>query len=928
MFIHFELVSATAQDATLTLLRLEESRVGIVTEKQPYQSIQPMLMVFCILFFGLSIGAFDRFAPEFPNESTQEALTSKISLDENPKTLVTTVMPQHVSIVDVQQIIDEHVEEVSSPKSLAPTFVPEASSLILAPDAAQTSQLEEKLIDSIEALESSDKPAAVAVVLIGTENSLMDEPAPAPAPLQARSVALPRVPAVKEMMPTRSREFPIVTEPMAMSETILIARAINETDTESTAPMKTVIDQAEGAPLDIQPEFWPASPQLQRQLTQLAAVPILESWAKELKQALANLHELRGLGTVESVQTLALIRNLHVQGVTHLENIEMADAKMAMQRTLAGLDTRLDVWHAVQMIVSNQKVSIETLESPRESVAAAIEGIEERLVGSDEAENWRVYLNLEELQEFVADDSTVDVAARGKEAQRVLLRMHARTLTPEQKTLLQEEAFTSLEFGLRQWCVEPIDYPKLMRDIELFETSRYNYRAVPVANSFQVIRWSLDDNVAALGNLLEQRYRAGNIRIRIAEEFINRLIPGETQSIQPVEDKVFGAMVEGTSETTSRLNIKLLDDDGRWLIGLDAQGDIKSNTTSTKGAAVFENEASASFQASKKLMISPSGIEFGETVADVQSESKLVNFETDYDNSLLGGIARNMAKNQYKQKEKSAAKAMDLRIRQQATDTLDDKITEQMGKMESAYTAKWLEPMRDLNLRPVATQLHTVDNKLAIDYRLAGVHQLAAHGFRPELPDDTLVGMQIHESALNNLLHNLDLDGKSGKLVDVMQRIAEQLGMEEFEVPVDVSDSVMVRFMERESVRLRFYKGKVQLMIQMRQLQNKRVGWRNFAILAEYAPDTEAISGNLQREGVIQILGNGLRLGDRIALQTIFNKVLPSTRTLRLLGENIATHPNMETTTVNMFSIQQGWLTFAITESKPVIATTEDSQER
>ena len=251
--------------------------------------------------------------------------------------------------------------------------------------------------------------------------------------------------------------------------------------------------------------------------------------------------------------------------------------------------------------------------------------------------------------------------------------------------------------------MEPVDYPKLMRDIELFETSRYNYRAVPIANSFQVIRWSLDDNVASLGALLEDRYRGGNIRIRISEGFINRLIPSETQATQPVEDKVLGALVEGTSDTTSRLNIKLLDDDGRWVIGLDAQGEIKSNTTSTKGAAIFENEATASFQASKKLMISPSGIEFGETLADVQSESKLVNFETDYDNSLLGGIARNMAKNQYKQKEKAAAKAMDLRIRQQATDTLDDKISEQMGKLESAYNARWLEPMQDLNLRPVAT---------------------------------------------------------------------------------------------------------------------------------------------------------------------------------------------------------------------------------
>ena len=101
--------------------------------------------------------------------------------------------------------------------------------------------------------------------------------------------------------------------------------------------------------------------------------------------------------------------------------------------------------------------------------------------------------------------------------------------------------------------------------------------------------------------MLEERYRAGNIRIRIAEEFINRLIPTETQVSAPVDDKVLGARVEGTSDTTSRLKVQLLEDDGRWVIGLDAQGEIESRTTSTKGAAVFENEASASFQANKKI---------------------------------------------------------------------------------------------------------------------------------------------------------------------------------------------------------------------------------------------------------------------------------------------------------------------------------------
>ncbi len=910
-----------------------------MTTKQPSS---PYLMVFCLFLFILSIGAFDRFSP-----IAEEALEAESSLAAELKESIVVPLGDD-EVVDIQQILQRHalltkpteVEEVAVSEELAiPTLLDAVEqlaaeagveSVITTPGVLVTEDIEKVLIDSLLEIGSVvvKQPQQVALLETKMPQKFLEEDTPTPKPLEARSVTIPRVPSAKDMMQRAADGSAGMSETMDMSDVFLVARS--ESQEKSAVDMSTpkAIDQAEGEPIDPQPECWPQSPQLERQLKQLATIAVLSDWAQGLLDSLEAFPAVRGLGSVESVRVLASLRVAHEQGQVLLSKVPTGEPMVVMQKTLVGLDTRLEIWHAIQTIVSNQQVSVETPGSSRDQVAAAIEGIEERLVGSDEADNWQVYLNLDELRQYVTRDDGVDVAARGKEAQRILLRMHARSLTPEQKSLLQEEAFTSLEFGLRQWCVEPVDYPKLMRDIELFESSRYNYRAVPIANTFQVIRWSLDDNVASLGAMLEERYRAGNIRIRIAEEFINRLIPSETQVSAPIEDKVLGARVEGTSDTTSRLNVQLLEDDGRWVIGLDAQGEIESRTTSTKGAAVFENEASASFQANKKIMISPSGIEFGETLADVQSESKLVNFETDYDNSLLGGIARNMAKNQYKQKEKSAAKAMDLRIRQQATDTLDDKVVNQMSKMEQTYNSRWLEPMQDLNLRPVATQLHTVDNKLAIDYRLAGIHQLAAHGFHPQIPAETLVGIQVHESAMNNLLHNLELDGKSGQLIDVMARIAEQLGMDNFEVPMDIPETVMVRFMERESVRIRFYKGKVQLMIQMRQLQNKRVGWRNFAILAEYAPSSDAISGTLERHGVIQILGKGLRLGDRIALQTIFNKVLPSTRTLTLLGENITQHPSMETSGVELFEINQGWLTFAITDKKPVTASVEDSTER
>ena len=909
------------------------------------QSSSPILMVFCLLLFGLSIGAFDRFTPSESPEPDSDVFVSTNTYEP----IVVPVNSHVAKVVDVRQILKGHSIATTDPTEVDKVAVAETmtiptlgdsveqlaeqvgvQSVVEAPNQVVTEDIEKVLIDSL--LERNPMPAdpsqEVALLEANTATSFLEEDAPAPKPLEARQITVPRIAATNDMTQRSVNGSSDLSETMNLSGVQLVARAENQegsvTDTEA---IKT-IEQADGKVVDLQPEFWPHSPQLQRQLQQLATIAALSDWASDLTESLEKLHTIRGPGTVESVQALAELRSFHEKGRDLVSLVPSGEPTEVMQKTLAGLDNRLAIWHSVQTIVSNQHVSVETSDSPRELVAAAIEGIEERLVGSDEAENWRVYLNLNELKQFAISEEGVDVAARGKEAQRVLMRMHAKSLTPEQKTLLQEEAFTSLEFGLRQWCVEPVDYPQLMRDIESFESSRYNYRAVPVANAFQVIRWSLDENVADLGAMLEERYRGGNIRIRISEGFINRLIPAETQVSAPVEDKVLGALVEGTSDTTSRLKIQLLESDGRWVIGLDAQGEIESHTTSTKGAAVFENEASASFQASKQIMISPSGIELGETLADVQSESKLVNFETDYDNSLLGGIARNMAKNQYKQKEKSAAKAMDLRIREQATDTLDDKVSEQLTKLEQTYNTRWLEPMRDLSLRPVATQLHTADNKLAIDYRLAGIHQLAAHGFRPEIPAETLVGIQIHESAMNNLLHNLDLDDKSGKLVDMMQQIANQLGMESFEVPVDVPETVMVRFMERESVRLRFYKGRIQLMIQMRQLQNKRIGWKNFAILAEYAPSSDAISGTLKRQGIIQILGKGLRLGDRIALQTIFNKVLPSTQTLTLLGENIVQHPNMESAGIEIFEINQGWLTFAVADSQPAVATVDDSTER
>ena len=65
-------------------------------------------MVFCTLLFGLSIGAFDRFVP--PGQPTNVESNTPLMTGE---TLVSAVVPQHSTVVVIQKVIDDHIEELS-----------------------------------------------------------------------------------------------------------------------------------------------------------------------------------------------------------------------------------------------------------------------------------------------------------------------------------------------------------------------------------------------------------------------------------------------------------------------------------------------------------------------------------------------------------------------------------------------------------------------------------------------------------------------------------------------------------------------------------------------------------------------------------------------------------------------------------------------
>jgi hypothetical protein len=799
----------------------------------------------------------------------------------------------------------------ASPVFEAPVVVPEPSQIDELPQLKTGIQL--WLANATEAITSDAANQATATL----PNK----------PIEPAKSEVPRQPLRrgKENKIKRSQVAPTLAQPQTSRPVTSSLPRLNiatlPPETESSRVDQ--IDRVENEPLDLQRLSWPECPLLHRQLKKLGEISVLTQWSLATQRELDLLHATRGFDSVESVTRLANLRELQNQGIQNAATLMDMQHQTALFKMLSGLKRRLAIWHAVQVIITNEKALTEEKVDPRVIVAGALEGINERLGGSAEAENWSTYLMLLTLKQYTTVDANLDAAQRIKDSQRVLTRLHSNYLTPDQAELLLEEPFVSLEEGLRHWCAEPIDYTRLLMDIERYEAGRFSYQGVPVALSFQAIRWSADEPVAQLGAMLDQYYRGGNIRIRIAENFMNRLLPGPKNKTQEIDDTLGGAKVTGTSQTTSELKVRLQADGLRWVIGVEAVGDIKTKTVTQKGSATFENAATAMFETDKQIFVSPSGIQFSDTNAVVTSDTELLEFKTDYDSSLLGGLARNMAKKQYRQKKDQAAQELENRVRTQATVTLDDKVTTGVSTVDGQFNDRWLEPMRQLELSPVATQLRTTKDQLVVDYRLAGVDQLAAYGYRPEIIGDSLVSIQVHESAMNNLLHKLALDGTSGKLRDVMSTVAEQLGFTDYEVPTEVSEKVTVKLITRDAIRIRFYNGRVQLLLQFKELRNNNIVWKNFAVLVEFFPQLDSINGNLKREGVLQIIGRSLRLGDRIALQTIFNKVIPSTRSMSLLGSSIAEHPNFEDTRIATFQVEHGWLTYCVAPDPRIAATSK-----
>ncbi|MFM7072885.1 MAG: hypothetical protein ACKO38_13940 [Planctomycetota bacterium] len=657
----------------------------------------------------------------------------------------------------------------------------------------------------------------------------------------------------------------------------------------------------------------PSPTVLLEELKAFAEQGILVDWSDAVRIRLERLSGLSSLEDPNAPRLLQELGELADQAGTLSLPLGESPERVRILRAAYGVSRRVAVWDALCSLATTDRSGNDWSLTTTRQLEAAQLAVEVHLARSQYRDLWRNYLCLDRAKELVGamDEPTT----RQRDIARVVLtRLDVDALNESQTQFLSHPVFHNYRAALRAYSRQDVGLSDMVQLIERYETTLASLDARRVAHGFQTLRWSPLDSETQAAQPINDHYRNANVRVAISAALINRILPHEHTSLDPVDDVIHSARVQGTSRTSSRLKVFLVPSRLQWRLGLEARGDVESQTESRKGPATFYQDAMANFDARKHVTVDKRGIRTDRAEARARSSSDLRGLETDFDDiPLFNRLARGIANRQYHEQSSVAAAEVEARVANLASQRLDQEVQNRLSDAEGEFQTRWLMPLRNMGLDPTPVDFETTDQRLIVRYRIAAIHQLAAHTPRPQAPTNSWMSVQLHESAINNTLDQLGIGGRKLTIQELCDELSKKFGRPSPPMPEDIPEDMTVTLAQRDGIRVRCDGGKLRLTLRIAELsQNRHSKWKNFMVQTTYVPSPDQRNANLVRDGIIELSSEGKGVGNQFALRTIFSKVLSKNRTISLINHSMAQQPEFADLMINQFVLSDGWIGIAM----------------
>lgn len=532
---------------------------------------------------------------------------------------------------------------------------------------------------------------------------------------------------------------------------------------------------------------------------------------------------------------------------------------------------------------------------------------------------------LEEMSELSSGAERLAAAADDhRVASRVLRAQHAfnRRIDMWREILEPGRTMTTgLEIS-RSWAdriASPsLDLTELLRRMEAYEKSRLNSDARSVAEVCRRLSDSSAVGLEELSQRLETHYRNANVRVAVTEELMNRLIPEREPEYANVRETILGKPVQGQSVTRTEVAARLIPDPNRLRLALEVEGMVSALTSTTRGPATFVSNSNSRYRAFKELELGTWGIRVWPAEVSVDNEMWLTSLETGVDGiPLIGSLVQGVARSQHNRKQPEVTREVEAKVSTQAKRQIDEETGQRLANVSEKLQATVFEPLAGMSLEPTKISAQTTEERIIMRVRLATDNQLGSSTPRPRAPADSLLSLQFHESALNNVIEQMELDGNTFTLAELNERISSKLNRSEMLTPNEGQEDVQITFAAADAAQVRFHDGQAVITLSIAALQKASYCWTNFQVRAFYRPEINGCSAQLVRDGVIHLIGEGLSFRSQVALRGVFSHAFDKERPWVLATEELNSDSRLAGLSITQFAVEDGWMGVALGPVRP-----------
>ncbi|MFM7205992.1 MAG: hypothetical protein ACKO4T_04890 [Planctomycetaceae bacterium] len=453
----------------------------------------------------------------------------------------------------------------------------------------------------------------------------------------------------------------------------------------------------------------------------------------------------------------------------------------------------------------------------------------------------------------------------------------------------------------------------LLEALERFESSHEPADATRVRDATRRLAAAPLAGAAALQRAVHDHYLTPNVRISVSEQFVEKLLPETTVTTSPLHDYVLGRQVRGTKTVEQTTAVRFTPHPSEIRLSLLVSGQIASRTVTDAGSVAIHSRGQSSFTVFKPIQVSPRGLGFEAARGTASNQSQLAGIETDFDGvPLMGSLMRGIARNQHDENLDQATREVNAKIVGRACREVDQQTEPQLAAAAKRIGDRFWTPLVRLGLDPAAVALETTETAATARLRIAAPTQLAAHTPRPRAPEDALFSIQVHESTVNNACDRFGLAGRTMSLEELTAHVCGQLGLPP-QVPDDPPEGVEVTFAESDPVRVECRDGLVHVRITLDALRSgRRNNWYEIVARVAYRPTAAGLQVMLERDGPVQLSGPGQKGRMEFALRTIFGKMFPKERPVRLVPDSLLANPRFAGVQAVQAITADGWLAIAL----------------